>query len=194
MLSFGIWTRLRMRWHLAARSSRPKRRQVGEVLPLEPRQLLFFSATISAAPQFLLPPNGRYVPVVISGTFTESRAVKPDTPVPPATYFVVDDYRVIQPRGPIHLTYVGGNTYSYAFTLKFPAQRASTIPGGRHYYVNVAAHDADGWSGSIKDPKNPRANTPATLAVWVPISASQIGRVPSHASIASAPAHSHPNR
>lgn len=171
----GILTRLHQRWRRSAKPFRRRRRAVGEIQALEQRQLLFFSATLAASPQILLPPNGRFVPVVISGTFTEqNHPVKPGTPVPQATYFVVDDYRVVQPRGPIALTYVGGNTYSFAFTLKLPAKRASNIPGGRHYYVSVAAHDADGWSGTLKDPSNPRASIPATLAVWVPINAAQV--------------------
>jgi hypothetical protein len=178
---FRIFSRFCSAWRKSAPSAGRKRRIVGEVLALEQRQLMYYSATLMANPQILFPPTGRGVTVTISGTFTElNHPVKPTDPIPQAAYTVVDDYRQIQPKGAIQLTYVSGNTYSFSFPLKLQAKRASDIPGGRHYYVTVAALDSFGWSGAIDNPVQPtkkglpKATLPASLAVWVPHDRSQI--------------------
>lgn len=80
---FRMLTRIRSAWRKSGRLVGRKRPIVGEVLALEQRQLLYFSATLMANPQILFPPTGRGVSVVISGTFTElNRTVQPTDPIP----------------------------------------------------------------------------------------------------------------
>ncbi len=136
------------------------------VAPLEDRVLLQFNSTLTAKPNVLWPPNGRYVPVQLSGTFTEFTVVTlPDgsshvdfekLPGPKQGVFqIIDEYRRNQLDGLLNLTDEGGGHFSFKLTIYLQAQRSNEFPQGRRYYISVAAHDEDGWSGQ-------------TIPVWVP--------------------------
>jgi hypothetical protein len=97
--------------------------------------------TITATPATLWPPNGRRVPVTIAGTITDAGSgVNAST----ATYAVTDEYRSIQPSGPITL----GMNGSYAFTVQLQASRNDTDTDGRQYIITVSAQDNAGNTGS----------------------------------------------
>ena len=56
--------------------------------------------TLSAAPTVLWPPNGRVVPVTISGTITDTGS---GVNLGSAVYSVTDEYGEVQPKGAIIL-------------------------------------------------------------------------------------------
>ncbi|WP_422925002.1 hypothetical protein [Singulisphaera sp. PoT] len=154
------------------KARRGRRRLEPQLAPLESRQLLYFSpAVATAVPSTLWPPNGGYVPVVVSGTFREFALVN-DKPVftllpgpKQASFNVVDEYHKDEPSGPIHLKNEGGGVFSYSFTINLQASRSEQFAAGRRYYINVAAKDNDGWSGK-------------TLVVQVPLSLKDRGPGP----------------
>jgi hypothetical protein len=97
--------------------------------------------TVSATPKTLWPPNGRMVPVTISGTITDAESgVNAGT----AAYVVTDEYGLIQPNGPIHVEMDG----SYTFTIQLPASRNSNDRDGRQYTIIVSAQDHEDNQGS----------------------------------------------
>jgi hypothetical protein len=65
--------------------------------------------TLSATPKALWPPNGKRVPVMISGTITDTGS---GVNVNSAAYAVKDEYGEVQPRGAITL----GPRGAYSFT------------------------------------------------------------------------------
>lgn len=144
--------------------SRPSpRRFLASVDALEGRQLLTFAIqTVQITPQVLWPPNGRFVPVHVSGTAIEFHypGHPPtqfiDLPGPKVGQFhVTDEYRQNNPFGsfvPVHVT---GNQFTFSFTVNLQAKRATEFPQGRRYYVSIGLNDSDGWNGK-------------TYAVWVP--------------------------
>ena len=70
--------------------------------------------TVSATPETLWPPNGKMVPVTISGTITDAGSgVDAST----AAYAVTDEYRQVQPTGSVPLRPDG----KYAFTIQLQA-------------------------------------------------------------------------
>jgi hypothetical protein len=98
--------------------------------------------TVSATPKTLWPPNGRMVPVTISGTITDAGSgVNAST----ATYTVIDEYGLIQPSG--HFTILDANG-NYAFTIQLQASRNGNDQDGRHYTIIVSAQDNEGNQGS----------------------------------------------
>ncbi len=136
---------------------RPKidraRRLAPQVAPLEDRQLLYFSVAATAVPSVIWPPNGRYVPVVVSGTFKEfalvnSKQVFENLSGPKVANFqVVDEYHRDEPAGPIQMIDEGHGQYGFSFTINLQAERANEYVAGRRYYVIVAANDVNGWAG-----------------------------------------------
>ena len=97
--------------------------------------------TVSANPTTLWPPNGKLVPVTITGTMTDSQSgVNAST----ATYAVTDKYGLIQPSGPITL----GANGSYPFTIQLEASRNGSDKDGRQYIITVSAQDNAGNKGS----------------------------------------------
>jgi hypothetical protein len=93
--------------------------------------------TASANPATLWPPNGKMVPVTISGTITDAETgVNAST----AAYAVTDEYGKIQPRGGITL----GSNGSYSFTVSLEASRNGNDQDGRHYTITVSATDNAG--------------------------------------------------
>jgi len=146
------------------RSQPSPRRFQAAVDALEERQLLTFSIkTVQVQPQILFPPNGRFVPVQISGTAIEfhfnpatGKVTFNNQPGPKIGQFhVTDEYRQNNPTGvftPVHTT---GNQYTFSFTVNLEAKRSTEFPQGRRYYVAIGLKDGDGWAGK-------------TVAVWVP--------------------------
>ena len=97
--------------------------------------------TLSATPKVLWPPNGKRVPVMISGTITDTGS---GVNVNSAAYAVKDEYGEVQPRGAI--TFVPGGAYSFIVLLQ--ASRLGTDLDGRRYTVTVRAKDNAGNGGS----------------------------------------------
>ena len=97
--------------------------------------------TLSATPNVLWPPNGKMVPVTISGTITDTRSgVNSRSPA----YFVTDEYGQVQPTGAITLG-AGG---SYSFTVLLQASCLGSDLDGRHYTITVTASDSAGNAAS----------------------------------------------
>jgi uncharacterized delta-60 repeat protein len=99
--------------------------------------------TISANPATLWPPNGKLVPVTVSGTMTDEPGGS-GVNASSAAYKVADEYGQIQPSVSITLG-VGG---SYAFTISLQASRDGNDQDGRHYTITVSAKDNAGNLGA----------------------------------------------
>ncbi len=136
----GLWHRLLAGpGRKSRRETRRKRRQRPEVDPLEGRALAFIGGlTLVANPNVLFPANDKYEPVTISGQVSSSR------PGPPkAVFFVVDEYRRDEPSGPVTLTQIAPETYSYSVTFHLQAKNSIHIADGREYDITVAVSDQD---------------------------------------------------
>ena len=97
--------------------------------------------TLSATPKVLSPPNGKMVPVTISGTITDTGSgVNANS----AAYSVKDEYGEVQPKGTITLG-PGGN---YSFTVLLQASRRGSDLDGRRYTITVRAKDNAGNGAS----------------------------------------------
>jgi hypothetical protein len=98
--------------------------------------------TLSTTPRSLWPPNGRLVPVTVSGTITETAGCTVN--VKTIAYAVTDEYGRGQPSGGIALG-AGG---SYLFTIPLQASRLGKDLDGRQYMITVRASDNAGNAGS----------------------------------------------
>jgi hypothetical protein len=97
--------------------------------------------TLAATPKILWPPNGKVVPVTVSGTITDTGSgVNANT----AAFSVKDEYAHVQPTGAITLS-PGG---SYSFTVFLQASRRGSDLDGRRYTLTVSASDNAGNRGS----------------------------------------------
>lgn len=99
------------------------------------------TVTLSTTPISLWPPNGEMVQVTISGTVTETGS---GCTIKAAVYAVKDEYREVQPTGPVTLG-AGG---AYRFTVWLQASRLGTDLDGRLYTVTVSASNNAGKTGS----------------------------------------------
>lgn len=126
-----------------------------EVTPLEGRCLMFAGATATVTPDVLFPPNGRFVPVTVTGQVIETN--KRLTPT--ASFQVIDEYRRVEPSGPITLVRRPDGNYDYSFTIRLQARRATQYPAGRRYYIIVAASDSEGGTGPTVAVQVPRSLT-----------------------------------
>lgn len=179
---------MRYPWsHLVAKTrriatdiARRQRKRIPEVVPLEGRAMLSLTVTaLQVTPSVLWPPNGRYVPVTVTGKLLQfeivtvndkSKVVVGSLPGKKrANFNVTDEYRRFEPQGPVRLVDNGGGKYSFAFTLKLPASRNTEFSAGRRYYITFGAMDHDGW-----------ANSPdhTTVAVQVPVDLEHRGAPP----------------
>jgi hypothetical protein len=143
------------------RSTKLPRRRSLEVSALEERRLLSFAGTAIHATPMILPPNNKYIPVTVTGTFQEyhvvtvGKNVQLVNSVQPgpkrASFQVVDQYRRVQPQRKISLviTDPAKAIYSYSFTVFLQATRRNADVTGRHYNVIVGAGDTDGWNGMV---------------------------------------------
>jgi hypothetical protein len=96
---------------------------------------------IRATPETLWPPNGKLVPVTITGTVTDiGSSVNPST----VDYVVTDEYRQVQPKGSVTLREDG----SYSFIIQLQASRNSNDRDSRQYTITVRALDTAGNEGS----------------------------------------------
>jgi hypothetical protein len=99
------------------------------------------AVNVSASPSSIWPPNGRMVPVTVSGTITDNLSgVNSST----AAFAVVDEYGSVRPSGPVTLG-PGGN---YSFTVSLQASRNGNDKDGRQYVITVSAKDFAGNVGS----------------------------------------------
>lgn len=97
--------------------------------------------SISASPSSLWPPNGKMVPVTVSGSITDTfSGVDPNS----AAFAVVDEYGTVQPNGRVSV----GPGGSYSFTVMLQASRSGNDLDGRQYQVTVSAKDLAGNVGS----------------------------------------------
>jgi len=97
------------------------------------------SATCAPTPTTLWPPNGKTVPVTVSGTIVAGTQT-----LISATYAVIDSYGQDQPSGVI--TLAAGGKYSFAVPLI--ASRNGNDINGRTYSIVVRANDAIGNVGT----------------------------------------------
>lgn len=123
---------------------------------LESRDLtVVTSVTGIANPNVLQPPGNRWVTVSVKGTVNNTLKVRPSV-----NYQVIDDYRIVQPAARVKLTPYfnkpSDHRYTYEFTVKLPAQVASSNTGGRHFFILVSAGDAQNGAGKY-------------MPVWVPL-------------------------
>jgi FG-GAP-like repeat len=97
--------------------------------------------TLSATPKILWPPNGKMVPVTVSGTITDTGSgVNANS----AAYSVKDEYGEVQPMGAITL----GPGANYSFTILLQASRRGSDLDGRRYTITVRAKDNAANGGS----------------------------------------------
>jgi hypothetical protein len=96
--------------------------------------------TLSTTPAVLWPPNGKMVPLTVSGTITDTAGCT----VTSATYAVSDEYGQVQPSGSIAVG-AGG---AYSFTVPLQASRLGNDSDGRLYTVTVSADSNAGKTGS----------------------------------------------
>jgi hypothetical protein len=99
--------------------------------------------TVSANPAMLWPPNGRLVPVTVSGTMTDEPGGS-GVNASSAAYMVLDEYGQLQPRGSITL----GANGRYTVTVSPEASRRGNDQDGRHYTIIVSATDNVGNPGA----------------------------------------------
>jgi endo-1,4-beta-xylanase len=95
--------------------------------------------TLSITPTSLWPPNGKIVPVTVSGKIRDTGCA-----IKTADYAVRDEYGKVQPQGAVAL----GPEGTYSFTVLLQASRLGTDKDGRRYMVTVRAKDRAGNSGS----------------------------------------------
>lgn len=99
----------------------------------------------SANPSVLWPPNGKSVPVVVSGTISDSGS---GLDFGTAIYRVTDEYKQVQPSGSIAVNANG----TYSIHLSLIAARNGNDTDGRQYSVSVAIKDKAGNLGSCVAP------------------------------------------
>ena len=97
--------------------------------------------TASADPSLLWPPNGKMVPVFVSGQMIDEHS---GVDASSATYVVVDEYGLVQPSGSVVLQSDG----SYSVTILLEASRLGGDQDGRHYTIIMEARDLAGNLGS----------------------------------------------
>jgi hypothetical protein len=95
--------------------------------------------TLSITPTSLWPPNGKVVPVTMSGTITDTGCT-----IETAAYAVTDEYGKVQPSGPVTL----GPGGAYSLNVLLQASRLGNDLDGRLYTVTVSATNNGGNTGS----------------------------------------------
>jgi hypothetical protein len=96
--------------------------------------------TLAATPKVLWPPNGKMVPVTISGRITDAGS---GVNTSSAKFAVHDEYHLVQPHGTIALDPTG----NYSFTILLQASRKGNDHDGRRYTIRVSAIDNAGNRG-----------------------------------------------
>ena len=95
--------------------------------------------TLSASPGSLWPPNGKMVPVIVSGRVADGGC---GVNASATTYAVQDEYAEVQPAGPIELNADG----RFSFTILLRASRNDR--DGRLYTITVRAENSTGAAAS----------------------------------------------
>ena len=93
--------------------------------------------TAAADPPALWPPNGKVVPVTVSGTITDATS---GVDLTSAVYSVSDEYGRVQPSGPLVIAADGSCT----ITIGLEARRDGTDRDGRAYHITLRAQDIAG--------------------------------------------------
>jgi hypothetical protein len=107
--------------------------------PLELRTVMDAAVlSVVANPTSLWPPNGRLVPVTVSGIIADDDGADIG-----AKFKVKDEYGTVQPRGPLDLSQNPDGTFSYSFTVMLEARRLGQDRDGRQYLIVVNAFDDD---------------------------------------------------
>ena len=99
--------------------------------------------TVTASSNVLWPPNGKMVPVAVSGTITDSGPYVSGVDASSVSYAVIDEYGSVQPSGPVTL-----NAGAYSITVYLQASRNGNDADGRRYVIRVSAKDNAGNAGS----------------------------------------------
>jgi hypothetical protein len=97
--------------------------------------------TCSANPSTLWPPNGKSVPVTISGGMSDPGS---GLNVSTAHYSVWDEYGQVQTNGPLNVSADG----SYSVGLSLISSRNGNDSDGRQYTVSITVKDTSGNRGS----------------------------------------------
>ncbi len=97
--------------------------------------------TVAPAPTNLWPPNGRTIPVSLSGKITASGCSLNPTS---ARYVVQDEYGQVQPQGSIAI----GNDGTFSFNVQLLASRRGDDRNGRKYTITISAQTPAGAIGS----------------------------------------------
>jgi hypothetical protein len=115
--------------------------QISNYRPGAPRVVDTVPPTISirATPSILWPPNGNLVTVTVSGTIQDNPGGS-GVDTLSACFFVVDQYRKVQPSGGVTVARDG----TYSFTVQLKATREGNDPDGRVYNIAVNASDNNG--------------------------------------------------
>ena len=90
--------------------------------------------SVSSSRATLWPPNGKMVPVIVSGTIADTGS---GVKVSSVAYSVTDEYGSVQPHGSVAL----GTNGRYTFTLELEASRHGDDRDGRQYVISVSAQD-----------------------------------------------------
>jgi hypothetical protein len=96
--------------------------------------------SLAATPKILWPPNGKLVPVTISGTITDGGS---GVNARSAKFAVHDEYHVVQPQGEIALDPAG----NYSFAILLQASRRGNDRDRRRYTIRMSAMDNAGNRG-----------------------------------------------
>ena len=126
---------------VVANSHGPNGGAVGVLLNNTPFCTTAPTITLSATPRSLWPPNGKMVPVTVTGTITDPGTACTITSL---AYAVKDEYDEVQPSRPGTL----GPEGTYSFTVQLQASRLGTDIDGRLYTVTVTATNNGGKTGS----------------------------------------------
>jgi hypothetical protein len=106
-----------------------------------PQDATLPNITLSATPRELWPPNGKMIPVAISGRILDlGSGVKPDS----AHFCLRDEYHLIKAYGTLALDSEG----KYSFKKWLRASRKGQDSNGRVYTITVSAVDNAGNRGA----------------------------------------------
>lgn len=131
-------------------AARRLRRRPLEVSTLETRTLTTITGiSVTADTNILTPPDGRLVPVTVTG-----QVINDNTAAPVVAVQVIDEYRRVNTVSSIPLTRseeMNGapRPYLYSVTLHLEASRSDQDRAGRQYYVIITAKDADNGVGRV---------------------------------------------
>lgn len=102
------------------------------------------SITATVTPSAVWPPNGHSVPIIVSGTITDTES---GVDAATARYEVTDEYGRVQVNGPVALDSNGG----YTISVWLESAREGRDREGRRYDVTVMALDMAKNNGSLSN-------------------------------------------